>query len=89
MTSGEFKEIAQAMKEFEISHVKMGDCEFTRGGVISSHSQILNSVPIANPIHDPNDPIKHKVDQMTSLMKLSDSELVDQLFPDKSDEEHA
>lgn len=28
------------------------------------------------------DQIKHKVEEMTSLLKLSDIELVDQLFPD-------
>jgi hypothetical protein len=30
-----------------------------------------------------NDPIKHKVEQMSSLLKVNDHDLVDQLFPDK------
>lgn len=87
MTPSEFKEIAKAMQDYGITHVKMGDCEINCAYPAHGEIKIHNTaVPTVNPVQDPSDPIKHKVDQMTSLMKLSDTDLVDQLFPDKSEE---
>jgi len=92
MTPGEFKEIAKAMHEYGIERVKMGDCEFIRRAetnlkmAYESIQKGLNESLPEGVSLDPADPIKHKVDQMASLMKLSDTELVDQLFPDKSEE---
>lgn len=91
MTPGEFKEIAKAMREYGIGKVKMGDIEFEllSEQVLSKseESSIGGKTSLPEGISlDPSDPIKHKVDQMRSLMKLSDTELVDQLFPDQSEE---
>lgn len=85
MTPGEFKEIAKAMHEFGVHSVKMGDVMILR----EAHpiSKFKKGLPLpVDPEDFKNDPVKHKIDEMASLMKLSDSELVDQLFPDKSEE---
>lgn len=83
MTPGEFKEIAKAMHEFGIHSVKMGDVMILRESTRAS--KFTKGLPL--PVQDlENDPVKHKIDEMASLMKLSDSELVDQLFPDQSEE---
>jgi hypothetical protein len=90
MTPGEFKEIARSMKDFDIAYVKMGDVELRRGTV---YPVVQESVSIENLPQgittQPDDPIQHKVDHLTSLMKLSDKDLVDQLFPDKTDVEES
>jgi hypothetical protein len=36
-----------------------------------------------------SDPIRHKSEQLQSLLKLDDKDLVDQLFPDHTDSESA
>lgn len=90
MTPGEFKEIAKAMQEFGISYVKMRDCEISRGPQVpqvAMQNHTVSNWPNPNSTeNNSSDPIRHKVDQMTSMMKLSDTELVDQLFPDQTDE---
>jgi hypothetical protein len=83
VTPGEFKEIAKAMQEHGIVRVQMRDCLIERFSAVAPH---VNPPEIPKPVLTPDDPIKHRVDQMTSLMKLSDNELVDELFPDKTDE---
>jgi hypothetical protein len=91
MTPGEFRDIAKSMKEFGISYVKMGDVtvqitsgmeQFAPGN--DPHLKPEKNADLA--VSEASDPIKHRVDQMASLMKLSDNELVDQLWPDKTDE---
>lgn len=93
MTPGEFREIIKTMKDYGVSHVKMGDLEVNMGG---EGSNIPSSSPAINeggssgyaegsPTQQ-EDPIKHKIEEMTSLMKLSDDALVDRLFPE--DKEH-
>ena len=41
----------------------------------------LADLPEGVPL-EPSEPIKHKVEALTSLLKLSDTDLVDQLFPE-------
>jgi hypothetical protein len=80
------------MKEFDIDHVQMGNVILRRNGV---RPAIQDSRSVAQPnvpegiSLDPEDPIQHKVDHLRSLMKLSDKDLVDQLFPDKTDVEES
>lgn len=86
MTPGEFKKIVQTMDEYCISHVKMGDVEIDRPCLSSLTVKKGKALPVPDEdLEKEEDPIKHKVEQMTSLMKLSDTELVDQLFPDHTE----
>lgn len=89
MTPRKFKEIAIAMNEFGLSHVKMGDVELWRDSLaakvlVPEAKDAISDGSIPSLATD--DPIKHKVEQLTSLLKLGDTELVDQLFPDHTEE---
>lgn len=92
MTPGEFREFAKTMREFGIAKVKIGNIEFTVENEKISHKKIgddiaqcvtLESAPGAD------DPIQHKVEQLSSLLKLGDAELVDQLFPDHIEQDES
>lgn len=86
MTPGEFREYAAVMREFGISQLKMGDVEWTMGSTIQPIQQEQQlDVPLDAPSAQ-EDPIKHKIEAMTSLLKLSDHDLVDQLFPDHQEQ---
>lgn len=83
MKASEFRAIAKAMREFGLSHVKLGDVELTMFHVEHKGSPEKDAPRV--PVNAPNEasnPIEHKVEAMASLLKLSDSELVDELFPD-------
>lgn len=99
MTPGEFREIVKTMKEFGVSHMKMGKLELTMGnGPLAVHAPVNDSYsqghdssnplsPIL-PLESANlpDPIKHKVEEVTSLLKLGDIDLVNRLFPEPTEE---
>jgi hypothetical protein len=97
MTPGEFKDYAKTMCDFGISSLKMGNDEIIRNpmAVISSVDiPNINAETSQNNASSPGileksamvglsvDPIQHKTEQLASLLKLSDTDLVDQLFPD-------
>lgn len=46
----------------------------------------LGPLPVVAPVPEITAEIKHKVEEMKSLMKLSDAELVDSLFPEPREE---
>ncbi len=101
MTPGEFREFARAMREFGLSHVKMGDVEISMGS--DAVTSISNSLPNGDTLSIKNgspayssstipmqpDPVEHKVEQLQSLLKLNDTDLVDQLFPDHTQDEES
>lgn len=90
MTPGEFREFAKAMQEFGLSEAVIDGCTLKMGAhhpVPAQAQNIVTMTPFVAPISDPEDPIKHKVEQLTSLLKVSDVELVDALFPDHTEEE--
>lgn len=92
MTPKEFEKIAKTMRKYGIARFKSDNVEIeglTFGPVVDGPRQI--SVPEKKPHSisgnsEEQEPIKHKVEQLTSLMKLSDSELVDELFPDEEEQ---
>lgn len=94
MTPGEFKRFAKTMRDFGISHFKMGDVEINMGQDILKEtiadkvptSEVAGSNPALAATPEEDNIIKHKVEQLESLMKLSDMELVDELFPDETQE---
>lgn len=88
MTPGEFREYVRTMHDFKISKLKMGDVE-----IVLDHSQAAqmpvqaNPGPKVMPLGSDPDIIAHKQEELASLLKLSDNELVDQLFPEEQQEE--
>lgn len=87
MTPGEFKEFARTAKELGIFRVKMGEVEFEFDN--SSQSLPIESTVPPDAPNSEADPIQHKQEQLASLLKLSNEELVDQLFPDHTEQEEA
>lgn len=83
MTPGEFSEIAKSMRQFGISKLKMGDVDIE---LQSSYSNKYVDETLKD-LKEPAHPIEQKVEQLSSLLKLGDSELVDNLFPDHTKEE--
>lgn len=85
MDSEAIKSIAKTMRDYGISHLKCGDLEIQFG---SATPQVSQANYFAKPPDDnaASDPIKHQVEQLNSLMKLSDTELVDKLFPEPKEE---
>lgn len=87
MTPGEFREFAKTMREFGLTRVKMGDVELefapSLGGSIGNAQS--DPTPVGTTSAESN-PIEHKVEQLTSLMKLGDVALVDALFPDYTED---
>lgn len=93
MTPGEFREFAKAMREFgiksltlngaviELFHVEQSALtsseKVEKPALTSSKSELLGGMP-----NTEKDPIQHKVEQVASLMRLNDMELVDSLFPE-------
>lgn len=93
MKAKDLRACAKIMQEFGLSHLKMEGVELTRSVPTVSaelqkqlRAQVGHNTPLDDLSKD-EDPIAHKVEQLTSLMKLSDVELVDQLFPDHIEHE--
>lgn len=89
ITVEQLREILKAMKEFGVSHLKMGDdVELTLVEMSGEPAKLPDGEP-GEISGQPSGPIEHKVEQLTSLLKLNDTELVDQLFPDRTQEAEA
>lgn len=86
MDSAAIRSIAKTMKDFGIGHLKCGDLELTLQDAKVTQTRSAPSVPSIVAEEDA-DPIKHKTEALESLMKLSDTDLVDKLFPDHTQEE--
>lgn len=88
MNAKELKAIIKTLKEAGVSNFKTPELELSFKAVesISHETKIpsqpeLKAKPLDAPIDEPSE-IKHKVEELTSLLKLSDVDLVDRLFPD-------
>lgn len=72
MTPAEIKDLVQTLRDCGVTHYKSGDIELDLG-------------PAPLPLEAPTiatAEIINKVEEMTSLLKLGDKDLVDRLFPD-------
>lgn len=99
MTAGEIRHIAKTMRDFGIAKIKVGELELTLGpdgltdktsaeGGPSVQDAGLNPAPatrVEGLTEEDNDIIKHKAEQLQSILKLSDVELIDELFPDHTE----
>lgn len=78
MTPTQLKALLKTLKASGVTNFEHGDLKISLGNI---HAPVKEITPIDAPA-TAEDPIKHKVEEMVSLLKLSDSELVDRLFPD-------
>ena len=80
ITADKLDRLAIVMRAHGITSLKDGPTlEIVMGDPPKVISQVQNS----------DHPIEHKVEQLSSLLKLSDRELVDQLFPEQIAESEA
>ncbi len=70
MTVDEVKSLVKTLRECGVTHYKTADIELD-----------LGPEPMTPDI-EPQKEIIHKVEELTSLLKLDDKALVDRLFPD-------
>lgn len=84
MTPGEFRDFAETMRDFGITKARFGDVEI--------EMPMQKKIPMQAAFQDMttfnemsqekvSDPVKKSLDEMSTVMKLSDEELVDKLFP--------
>lgn len=97
MTFKETIKLIKAMKSAGVKSYKDGDVELSFEDASPQTMKLIDAMndvicepltPIDAPTTE-EDPIKHKVEEMVSLMKLNDNELVDRLFPDTQEQEES
>ncbi len=87
MSIEEIRAVAQIMQDFGLSHVKTDSLELSRDCSTPPAAKALPIIPPDAPVATTEDPIKHKIEELTSLMKMDDMDLVDQLFPEPVEEQ--
>lgn len=92
MTPKEIKTLVKALKAAGVTHYKTAELELnlatSQSFASPNVSRETKKAPKAQlPLltHEEEKPIEHKVVELTSLLKLSDTDLVDRLFPDHTD----
>jgi len=82
MTLEETEKLLGILRANGVTNYKLGTLEIVFAPVEAKPP----ITPVDAPIPE-SDPIKNSVEKMTSLMRLSDTELVESLFPIKTEEE--
>lgn len=87
LTPKEIKALVKTLRAAGVLQFKTPDIELSLAPIIVPE---LVKEPVARPIPldtsaEEEKPIEHKVVELTSLLKLSDKDLVDRLFPDYTD----
>ena len=89
MTPSELIKLVKALKESGVTHFKHGDLDIVMGAPVIAQAPtpiLAEPIPLDAPV-EVSPEIKHKVEELSSLLKLSDNDLVDQLFPDNYPED--
>jgi len=83
MTPKELKKIAKTMRSLGVLHYKCGDVELNLGPTEPKPVKPTPAPVTEKPITPEEEKeIVHKLEQLTSIMKLDDTSLLDRLFPD-------
>lgn len=85
MSPAEIKALVKALSASGVTHFKTPELELSFGAKPQADPLKQDNIPLDAPV-SAEDPIKHKVEEMVSLMKLSEQDLVMRLFPDPIDE---
>jgi hypothetical protein len=85
MSPKEIKSLIKTLRAAGCNYYKNGDLELHLGPVPQKQKEkslpSVKSAPLENSTVDQSPEIPHVVQEMTSLMKMSDSDLVERLFP--------
>lgn len=79
------RDVLATLQAYGVNHFKSSDFEVSLNAQPQPHIPVKEQVSEEKPELTPE--IKHVVDEFTSVMKLSDNDLVDRLFPMEEDEE--
>ena len=88
MNSKQLRALAKVMKDYGITHVKTDALELSMPCIAAPATPVPTraaTIPPDAPAAG-MEPISHKIEELTSLMKLDDVSLVDKLFPDHTEE---
>lgn len=80
MTPKEIKALVKTLRSCGVTHWKTPEIELNLAPLAPRETK-PKLVPIEAPIVE-SEKIEHKVEELKSLLKLSDDELVDRLFPE-------
>lgn len=92
MTPAQVKSLIKTLKESGVTTFEHGDLKLSFAKQLPhavAKSESPKEVIPLDAATEAGDPIKHKVEEMVGLMKLSDAELVDRLFPDTEAKEES
>lgn len=96
MTAGEFTQFCKTMREFGVAYAKFGDCEIRLGSDPQPYQTTVTqplsykdpqvdqaSLGVTAPLtKEQEEDIKHKMEELKSVMQIGDEDLVDRLFPE-------
>lgn len=86
MTAAETKELIEVLRAAGVIHYKSPELELTLAAMAPVAAQAPPAAPEAK---DVRDPIKEKIEEMKSVMNMTDNELADRLFPIEQQEKSA
>lgn len=81
MAPKDLKKLIKTLRAAGITHYKNGDVELTLAPPAITDPPKVVAIPVDISPEEEKE-IKHKVEELTSIMKLGDVELLDRLFPD-------
>lgn len=83
MNNADLFDLIEKLKASGVTHFKQGDLELTLAPTQQNLAPVMRLVPTSLEVlpGEPGTEPPHIVQQMKSLLKLSDEELVDQIFP--------
>ncbi len=88
MTPKEIKSLIKTLRAAGVRHYKTPELELNLEPfpekVSRETTKAISKVALDAP-YEPDKTPEHKVEELTSLLKLSDTDLVDRLFPDFTD----
>jgi hypothetical protein len=82
MSPKEIKALVKTLRSLGVTHYKTADIDL----LITPEKPVVAKAKSKKLLEKEEKEIKHKIEEMTSLMKMGDVELIDRLFPDHQQE---
>lgn len=85
----ELAQVLELLQRYGISQIKMDGLELSFAELARAPAPaVAQPIAVDAPLPEP-EKIEHKTEELTNVMKLSDMELLDRLFPDTTEPEQA
>ena len=89
MDSKELRKVAKVMKDFGITHFKNAEFELSISADVVFDRIAKTRKRRAKATDEVDEEIQHKIEELNSVMKIGDNDLVDRLFPDHTQDEES